>query len=120
MSEFYLEDGNWVKNISGSGDERPRGSRFKTWKQFYIGHNGRTWPRYCCIDQCMERADGGGHVNIQGRRGAFIVPMCDRLHNTAQNMEWLPVREGTIALHVDNHVEEAPIIEDNSNWCAIS
>lgn len=67
----------------------------------------------------MERADGGAHVNIQGRRGAYIVPMCDRLHNTAQNMEWLPVRQGTIALYVDNHVEQAPI-EDNSSLCVIS
>ena len=64
---------------------------------------------------CMERADGGGHVQVEGRPyGVYIVPMCDRRHNTAQNMQWLPVVQGTVAMYIDNVANE-----ENGSWCVI-
>ena len=109
-SVLHLRRGTCVKNVSGTGDKKPPG-RSVTWKQHYLKNGGQQWPHYCCIIGCMERADGAGHVHIEGQsRGAvYIVPMCDKRHNTAQNNEWLLVKQDTLALRVES--------EDENSWC---
>ena len=110
-SELRLKDGSYVRNVPGTGDQRPQG-RNVSWKKHYVRSGERQWPRNCCISNCKERADGGGHVHVKGHRsGVYIVPMCDKKHNTAQNMEWLRVKQGTAALRVDN--------VDENGWCVI-
>ena len=114
-NDLWLSEYTRVRNVSGTGGQRPRG-RSVTWKQYYLRSGERQWPYYCCIMNCMESADGGGHVHVEGRRrnAVYIVPMCDRRHNNAQNMQWLPVVHGTVAMPVDNVA-----IDENDSWCVI-
>ena len=113
--DLRLVEGTRVRNVSGTGVQRPRG-RSVTWKQYYLRSGERQWPYYCSIMDCMERADGAGHVHVEECRNAvYIVPMCDRRHNTAQNMQWLPVVHGTVAVFVDDAA-----IDENGSWCVIA
>ena len=94
------------------GDLRPRGRTLWS-KEMYLWNNECQWPYNCYIMDCMERADGGGHVHVEGQRrnAVYIVPMCDRTHNTAKNKEWLPVKQGTKAMLIK-------VIDENA-WCVI-
>ena len=117
-NDLWLSGGIFVRNVSGTGGQRPRGCSH-TWKQLYLRSGERQWPYNCCIMDCMERADGGGHVLVEGQRRdvVYIVPMCNRRHNTAQNLEWLPVVHGTVAMPADN---ADSTVDEDSSWCVIA
>ena len=109
--DLYLNYDDVVQNVPGTGNKKPPG-RSDTWKQYYLRNGQRYWPGSCCIRDCTEPADGAGHVRVEGRRGVYIVPMCDRRHNTAQNVSWLHVKEGTTAMPVE--------MEEERGRCVIS
>ena len=98
LSTLRLKSGDPIKNVKGTGKEKPKGGG--TWKQKYI-EDGDKWPPRCRIRFCDNPADGGGHVYVNGQPGnVYIVPMCNTVHNTAQNMDWLPAKHSTIALFI--------------------
>lgn len=88
-----------MRNVEGTGRNKPRESKYGTWKQLYKGESGCKWPDKCCIEKCGENADGGGHVHVEGKsNNVYILPMCDRQHNNAHVKGLLPAKNGAIAL----------------------
>ncbi|XP_028415002.1 uncharacterized protein LOC114538080 [Dendronephthya gigantea] len=124
--DLSLKSGTQVKNVSGTGNDKPSGRHHSTWKQAYVGNDERQWPSKCRVKNCNEPANGGGHVRVQGKRDVYIVPMCDKKHNTAHVNDWLPVKQGTVAQPVGQREHsggrqsqsETPVNE-NESWCVI-
>ena len=106
--QISLRSGIRVKNVSGTGDDKPQ--EFGTWKKFYTEGGGLEWPRLCRVKGCQKPADGGGHVVVEFKDSdVYIVPMCGKEHNTAQNMDWLPIKQNTVALRVDEEDTKRPL-----------
>jgi hypothetical protein len=98
-----LKTGDYLQNVEGTGNDKPDGGG--SWKKMY--EDVHEWPTKCRIRYCEEPANGGGHVTVRGKgRNVYIVPMCDRKHNTAQNDEWLPAKKSTIALLIHEEKEK--------------
>jgi hypothetical protein len=123
-----LEPGDQVKNVEGTGSQRPLGGG--SWKKKYL-EDVPNWPERCCIKDCTEPADGSGHVYIKSKGyNVYIIPMCDRKHNTAHNKDWLYVENDTKALLI-NRETRVPVSSDNEThdldndngflpwWCVI-
>ena len=94
-----------VKNKTGTHACLPRG--YKSWKKYYMDGYHREWPETCRVSFCSQPAKGGAHVDVEWKRGVFIVPMCEH-HNTAQNHDWLPVKKGTTVVRVDQEDTSGP------------
>jgi hypothetical protein len=86
-----------VQNIPGTGDDEPP-SGFASWKDFYKSHH--LWPKMCRIHGCTRKKLHGGHVNILGVRGDWIIPICAR-HNHPSETEEMSVNANTVAVLVD-------------------
>ena len=105
FSELSLKGGMSVRNQKDTHLCLPRD--YRSWKKYYIHNGEREWPKTCRIGHCAEPAQGGAHVNIDGKCGIFIVPMCQQ-HNTPQNQEWMPVKKRTIVVPVDQEDTSGP------------
>ena len=99
-------NGQRVRNLQGTSACEPRGTP-DTWKQFWMRNTGQQWPYYCSINGCNQRAIGGGHVEIEGHGGVYIIPMCQSCNNP-YNTSWMYVKPNTLAVKVEKSNTSGP------------
>jgi hypothetical protein len=64
---------NWY-NKNGTGERK---CKCGTWQQHWMNFSSKTWPYYCSVESCNNRATLGAHVANSSVDGEQIVPMCN-------------------------------------------
>ena len=85
-----------IKNIEGTSlDARPpQGSWINFFREY--GYSQRT----CAVGGCVSTTLIGGHVKVRGKRGEWIVPICQSC-NSYHNTEWMRTNRRVVCVPVD-------------------
>jgi len=81
------------QNKSGTGYRET--CRCGSWKNHWLRYSGSSiWPYYCCVSNCLNKAEDGGHAINTYQPGEWIIPLCKE-HNNPYFLSMYSIKPNT-------------------------
>ena len=76
------------------------------WKQFWLKHSGRKFPKKCQIHNCGGDAEMGAHVYVKKKQQNFILPTCYTCNSDPEQkygVGWVSVKANAVVVRIEPH-----------------
>ena len=63
-----------------------------SWKDYWKANSKIEWPNKCCIKDCNQKAEDGGHVIDCDSNEKYILPIC-KIHNNCSFVDEFEIKD---------------------------